>query len=447
MQQKSLDWLQAHPEITSLRLAAFDLNGLPRGKRVPRDQAGKAYEGAARMPFSVLNVDIWGEDIANSPLVFDSGDADGVLHPTERGLLPLPWLGSPAAFLPLMLFDEDGAPFMGDPRQVLSAVLKRYEAKALRPVVATELEFYLLDGGDSPAPPTSPQTGRPLSRANVLSISGLDAFDSFFSDLYDACEAMDIPADAAISEAGLGQFEINLNHQDDALKAADDAQFFKMAVRGIARKHGMCASFMAKPYSDQPGNGLHTHFSVLDQQGDNIFDDGTAKGSDALRHAIAKLIETMPASTLLFAPHLNSYRRHENNSHAPTSPVWGYENRTAAIRVPGGSPKARRIEHRVAGGDANPYLMLAVILGAALVGIEEKNAPPPPIKGNGYEATDMVLPGTWDVALRTFANSKTMRNILGATLVDNLVLCKEQEIARFHAEGDASEFLTYVETV
>lgn len=447
MLQKTVEWLAAHPEVSSLRLAAFDLNGLPRGKRAPVAQALKAYEGATRFPFSVLNVDIWGEDIANSPLVFASGDADGMLLPTERGVLPMPWLDHSAAFLPLMLYHEDGRPFAGDPRQALVQVVERYRAKGLTPVVATELEFYLLDGTDEPAPPLSPQTGRPLSRANVLSITGLDAFDSFFSELYAACDAMDIPADAAISEAGLGQFEINLNHQPDALKAADDAVFFKMAVRGIARKHGMCASFMAKPYSDQPGNGLHTHFSVLDQNDENIFDDGTAKGSDALLHGIGGLIGLMSASTVLFAPHLNSYRRHENNSHAPTAPVWGYENRTAAIRVPGGSPKARRIEHRAAGGDSNPYLMLAIVLGAALHGIENKSAVPAPVKGNAYDTTAEKLPTRWSEALDAFEKCPEMTEILGADLVQNFILCKRQEIARFAEEGDAAEFLTYVETV
>ena len=189
-----------------------------------------------------------------------------------------------------------------------------------------------------------------------MSIRALDQFDAFFTDLYDACEEMDIPADTAISEAGLGQFEINLMHGDDALRAADDAWLFKMLVKGLARRHGFAASFMAKPYEDYPGSGLHTHFSVLDENGRNIFDDGGRRGTDALRHAVAGASRRCTTATLIFAPHLNSYDRLVPGAHAPTGICWAYENRTSAIRIPSGNPKARRIEHRVAGGDVNPYL-------------------------------------------------------------------------------------------
>ena len=162
-----------------------------------------------------------------------------------------------------------------------------------------------------------------------------------------------------ISEAGMGQFEINLTHQPDPLKAADDTWFFKLLVRGLARRHGFAASFMAKPYEDYAGNGMHTHFSILDREGRNIFDDGGPRGTAALRHAVAGCLAAIPGSTLLFAPHGNSYERLVPDAHAPTGICWAYENRTAAIRIPGGPTKARRIEHRVPCGDINPYLMLA----------------------------------------------------------------------------------------
>lgn len=448
MTAKNTDFLAANPDIVSLRLAAVDLNGVARGKRIPANHGEKAFGGGLRMPLSALNVDIWGEDIADSPLVFESGDADGMLLPTERGLVPMTWFETPSALLPLWMSLEDGTPFVGDPRHALRLVLERYRQVGLTPVVATEMEFYLLDGKSVvPAPPISPLSGQPLQSMDVLALAGLDEFDAFFTDLYAACAAMNIPADAAISEGGLGQFEINLLHVDDALKAADDAWLFKLAVRGVARKHGMAASFMAKPYADQAGNGLHTHFSVLNDKGDNIFDDGTDAGSEQMQHAVGGLLATMPASTLIFAPHFNSYRRMEPNSHAPTTVVWGYENRTAAIRIPGGSPKARRIEHRVAGGDVNPYLMLATVLGAALLGIEDKITPAPPVKGSAYGKDAPQLPSDWTTAIEMFARDPQLARILPAGLIENFAICKRQEILRFEDAPDGLETSSYLETV
>ncbi|NOX40814.1 MAG: glutamine synthetase [Alphaproteobacteria bacterium] len=448
MTDDNRDWLKSHKHVNSLRLATSDLNGTARGKRIPVAHADKAFEGGLRMPLSTLNVDIWGEDIADSPLVFASGDGDGCLRPTSRGLVPMDWFSTPSAFLPLWMFTDNGAPFLGDPRHALARVIARYKARGLTPVVATELEFYLLDGKSArPSPPRAPLSGQVMAAKDVLALSGLDAFDDFFTDLYAACAAMDIPADAAISEGGLGQFEINLLHSNDAMKAADDAWLFKIATRGIARKHGFAASFMAKPYIDQPGNGMHTHFSVLDVNKVNVFDDGSELGSDTMRHAVGGLMRAMSASTLIFAPHANSYRRMAPDSHAPTKVCWGYENRTAAIRIPGGNPVARRIEHRVAGGDVNPYLMLTAVLGAALLGIEDKFAPSPAITGSAYDLTAETLPATWQNATDLFANDAMVARIFAPTLIENLVLQKRQEIAVFKDAPQDFEFTTYLETV
>ncbi len=447
MNDENANWLASRPEIQALRLGIADLNGVARGKRIPASHAAKAFGGGLRMPLSTLNVDIWGEDIANSPLVFASGDADGSLLPTGRGPVPQGWFDTPSALLPLWMFTDDGMPFAGDPRHALNAIVDRYRAQGLTPVVATEMEFYLLDGAsDLPAPPVSQQSGRKLGTNDVLSLAGLDGFDAFFTDLYAACAAMDIPADAAISEAGCGQFEINLMHVD-ALKAADDAWLFKQAVRGVARRHAMAATFMAKPYPTQPGNGLHTHFSVLDEAGRNIFDDGTDTGSQRLGHAVAGLLAAMPASTLIFAPHFNSYARRTPNSHAPTNACWGYENRTAAIRIPGGTGKARRIEHRVAGGDCNPYLMLAVVLGAALSGLEDAAPPAPAISGNAAKSGAPALPSDWAEAMDRFASDPLIPRIFAPELIENLILCKRQEQAGFADPDEGFAFATYGETV
>ncbi len=442
------NWLRKHPEVRTIRVAAADLNGQPRGKRVPTRFADKVVEDGTRFPYSVLNLDIWGEDIDDSPLVFESGDRDGVLKPTARGFVPMPWLSAPTALLPIWMFKEDGQPYDADPRQALNTVLKRYKKRGLTPVVAVELEFFLIDdSGRNLQVPISPRSGKRRKAAETLSIRALDTFDSFFTDLYDACEEMDIPADTAISEAGLGQFEINLMHCDDALRAADDAWLFKMLVKGLARSHGFAASFMAKPYEDYAGSGLHTHFSVLDEDGNNVFDDGGPKGTDTLRHAVAGCLNAMADSTLIFAPHWNSYDRMVPGAHAPTGICWAYENRTSAIRIPSGSHKARRIEHRLAGGDVNPYLMLAVILGAALNGIEDGLEPPEPITGNAYALDLPQVPDTWGVAIDAFEQSEAIKRIFAPELIQNFVLTKRQEL---HYMGDltpAERVEIYLDTV
>ncbi len=338
----------------TIRVAACDLNGQMRGKRVPGDYAAKLDSGAVRMPLSVLNVDIFGADIENSPLVFETGDADGVLRPTGRGPVPLPWLNAPQPLIPMTMYHEDGTPFDGDPRHALEAVLDRYAARGWQVMAATELEFTLVDdSGDALKHVRSPRSGRRLDAPGILSMSQMDSFDDFLTALYEGCAAMGIPAQTATIEAGIGQFEVTLDHQD-ALRAADDTWLFKALIKGLARRHGFAATFMAKPFDEDAGNGMHMHFSVLDGDGRNVFDDGGPAGTDTLRAAVAGCLAGMPPATLLFAPHANSYDRLVPGAHAPTGAAWAYENRTAAIRIPGGPPAARRIEHRVAGGDINP---------------------------------------------------------------------------------------------
>ncbi|MHA6262692.1 glutamine synthetase family protein [Arenibacterium sp. CAU 1754] len=433
---------------STFRVAACDLNGQMRGKRVPGSYAGKLDQGTVRMPLSVLNVDLWGNDIEGSPLVFDSGDADGIMLPTSRGAVPMPWLESASALVPMTMYTERGEPFVGDPRHALQEVVDRYTARNWQVVAATEMEFTLIDdSGALPHAPTNPVTGRPLNGNAVLSVRQLDAFDRYFTALYEACGQMGIPADTVISESGLGQFEVNLIHQD-AMRAADDAWLFKALVRGLARQHGFAATFMAKPYPDDAGNGMHVHFSVLDKDGNNIFNDGGPKGTDLLRQAVAGCLAAMPASTLIFAPHGNSYDRLVPGAHAPTNAVWAYENRTAAIRIPSGGPEARRIEHRVAGGDINPYLVLSAILGAALIGIEDKMTPPDPITGNAYDITGVPqLTQSWSDAIDLIESDTLIARILPPKLIRYLVMTKRQELAVFSDLPADSHWISYLESV
>ncbi len=443
-----MNWLKAHPQVRNIRCGAADLNGQARGKRVPLRYAEKLESDGMRFPLSVLNLDIWGEDVEDSPLVFETGDPDGVLRATERGYVSMPWLPTPSAILPMWMFNEDGTPFAGDPRQALARVVERYKVLGLTPVVATEMEFYLVDdSGSEIRQPPSPRSGKRRPGAEILSLRALDAFDSFFNDLYDACDDMDIPAEAATSEVGLGQFEINLMHVPDALKAADDAWLFKMLVRGLARNHNMAASFMAKPYEHYAGNGLHMHFSVVDKDGNNLFADGTFEGTPLLRQAIAGCLKGIPELSLIFAPHGNSYDRLVPESHAPTGVCWAYENRTASVRVPGGSFKARRIEHRVAGGDVNPYLFMAAVLGSALIGIEDKMLAPPPIQGNAYDQDLLQIPATWEESIDTFEESSFVARIFPQQLVENLVATKRQEHHYFKELNKQQQLDLYLDTV
>ena len=441
-------YLQANPDLKALRVMVADLNGQARGKRIARHYAAKALETGIRCPYSTLNLDIWGKDIEDSPLVFQSGDADGVLKPTGRDPMPAPWVKTPTALLPMWMFHDDGTPFAGDPRQALAHVMARYAAAGLTPVVATELEFYLIDdsGPDWHVPP-SPQSGKQQAETDILGLRPLDAFDGFLTTLYDGCAAMDIPANTAISEGGPGQFEFTLMHQNNAMKAADDAWLFKMLTRGIARNHGFAASFMAKPYPNHAGSGLHCHFSVLDAQGRNIFNDGTPHGTDALRFAIAGCLAAMPGSMLVFAPHGVSFDRFVPGAHAPTAVGWGMDNRTVAVRVPAGAPTARRIEHRVAGADVNPYLYLAVLLGAALNGIQDRVAPPAPITGNAYRHDLPHLPTRWGDAIASFENCAEIRRILTPDMRANFLATKRQEMRHMADLSVTDQRDLYLDTV
>ncbi|MGN0932803.1 glutamine synthetase family protein [Falsigemmobacter intermedius] len=443
------NWLRKHPSVRTIRVAAADLNGQARGKRIPARFAENVIRNGTRFPMSVMNLDIWGEDIDDSPLVFDQGDEDGILRPTERGFMPMPWLENPSALLPIWMFREDGNPYEGDPRHALRRVIEGFKARGLTPVVATELEFFLIDdSGRKLQVPPSPRSGKRRKAAETMSIRALDAFDTFFTDLYDACEAMDIPADTAISETGLGQFEINMMHQEDALRAADDAWLFKLLVKGLARRHGFAASFMAKPYAEYSGSGLHTHFSLIDEQGRNVFDNGGPEGTALMRHAIAGSLDAMHDAALVFAPHANSYARLVPDAHAPTTICWGYENRTVALRVPSGSHAARRIEHRVAGGDVNPYLMLAAILGGALNGIIDGVEPPPHVTGNAYAIEGLRrLPATWAEAIDAFEHSPQMARIFPAELIRNYVQTKRQELHYMAELTEDEQTELYLDTV
>jgi len=435
-----------HPDINGFTVFFSDLNGVSRGKRLPRQDLAKALNGGVRMPLSSLCLDIWGSDVPE--MAIETGDADGICLPSERGLVPVAWTNPPGAYLPVSMYYDDHAPYPGDPRHALARIVARYRAAGLTPVVAVELEFHLVDSRHAgTSSPVSPATGRPVEFDRLHSVDELEHFGEFLEEVYAACAAQGVSADSALSEFGIGQFEINLKHLPDALRAADEAQLLKRIVRGVARKHGLIATFMAKPYTDMSGNGCHVHFSLLDDDGNNVFDNGGEAGTDLLRHGVAGLLDTMPDMMPLFAPHMNSYRRMRAESYAPTIPVWGYENRTTALRIPAGDPAAKRIEHRVAGADANPYLVVAAVLGGALRGIDRQSVAPDPITGNAYACQVPPIDCGWSGSLAVFEASAAARDLFDPLIMKMLLAVKTQEIRRFSNHISEFELSSYLETV
>lgn len=447
--------VQAQPgrenENREFDLFITDLNGNLRGKRIPASGLKGVMENGVKLPQSVIGFDHWGDDVLENGLVFETGDSDGICLPVHPTPIPVPWAESPRNQILAMMYNPDGSAFIPDPRQILASIVDRFKSLGYTPVVATELEFYLLDG-DSEAnyrpdkPIMTEGNGRRLSVTDCYSIEEMDGFSNFFSDVRQACEEQGIPADTIVSELGPGQFEINMKHVDDALVAADHANLFKRLVKGVARNYGYGATFMAKPYAEESGNGFHVHFSLVDENGVNLFDDGGEEGTPLLKHAIAGLLEHMAESMLVFAPHMNSYRRFQPGAHAPTFAGWGYENRTVAVRVPESDPEARRIEHRVAGADANPYLVLAAILGAALNGIERELQPPQAIEGDAYSVSDdyAALPNRWETATEAFKNSVFLPEYLGESFIRVFSAMKEQEQDKIYSRISNVEYEAYL---
>lgn len=423
--------------------AICDLNGILRGKRIAAAKMSSLLERGIRMPMSSIGVDIWGTDVAGTRLTMERGDLDGICLPTGRAMLSLGWAGSDVPLLPLSMWKEDGSPYYADARHLLAAVLARWEARALRPVVATELEFYLLEPGGPPAPAVFGPGSTEGGFDHIYSLAELDTAGAFLDDVYRMAESCGIGLEAAIAEGSPRQFEFNLLHEADALKIADDTLFLKQIIRNAARRHGHVASFMARPHRDWAGSGMHVHFSALDARGANIFDDGGARGSDRMRHAVGGLLAGMREMTLAFVPHLNSYRRLIPGGLAPTTVAWGYENRTSALRIPAGAPAARRIEHRVAGADANPHVVLAAILASALHGIEERIAPPAPTDGNSHHRGGETIARDWREALDLFAGSAEAGRLLHPEFVAAFAACKQQEQDEFARRIGAFELATY----
>ncbi|WP_304219315.1 glutamine synthetase family protein [Phenylobacterium aquaticum] len=449
--QECRDFLAAHPQVKFVEVFFTSMTGVPRGKRLRIHELQAIYDYGRFLPGSILVVDTLGADCEETGLVWEDGDADRRARPVPGTLKLAPWLGDDMAQVMLSLYELDGTPNDLDPRHVLRRVLDRFAADGLTPVVACELEYYLVDlertaSGDL-QPPKSPLTGQRPDGIQVYGLPELEAIAPFLRELWETADALDVPLEGAISEFAPSQVELTLKHKPDALAAADDALIYKRAAKGVALRHGCEATFMAKPWSDRAGNGFHVHVSVNDAAGTNLCASEDLEGSELLKHAIGGMKALMGDCMAILAPNANSYRRFKANSYAPVAPTWGVNNRTVSLRVPAGPPPTRHVEHRVAGADGNPYLVLAALLACAHHGITHRIDPGPAVVGDGYAAAareNVRLPSNWFAAVDLFEASTVLRDYLGDRFVEMFVKVKRTEQARFFEVVTALDFDWYL---
>lgn len=441
-------FLREHPDIKFVDVLSYDLCGIMRGKRIDLEQLRKLFDVGFQFPSSVALLDVTGEGTDPDGRGFSDGDPDAVLTPISGTLTTVPWLSPPVGQVLTSYFEEDGTPTPDDARHVLANVVKRFDDIGLNPIVACELEFYLIDrqrdANGAPQPPLMPKSGKRVSGTQVYSIAEIDEFSDFLRDISEACAVQGLPAGPASAEYAAGQFEVNLNHVDDPVLACDQAALLQRVIRGVAAKHGFEATFMAKPFLENSGNGLHIHCSLVDGDGNNIFDDGGPKGTDMLRHAIGGMLDTMDEGMAFFAPNVNSYRRFIPNSYVPTYPTWSYNNRSTAIRIPGGDHKARRFEHRIAGADANPYLTMAAMLAGAHHGISNKIEAPDQTEGNAGECADTTTPLKLHRALDRLEQAVVLPSYLSETYCRRYRLTKQDELDRFSDTISSREYDWYL---
>jgi len=440
---EAAQFLADNPDIESVDFLIPDINGVMRGKWGPTEALNKAGYPGINMPLSIFGLDIWGREVESTGIHIETGDTDGYCRAIPGRINVAPWAPRPSAQVLMSMYTETGEPCTYDPRHVLQGIVDRFTAKGLRPVTAFELEFYLVD----PAVfQRSGRMGKDLGpgpeQQQMYSLSELRGQSDLFAEIRAAAVAQGLPIDTIIKEAAPGQFEVNLKHRDDAMAAADDTVLLRRVITECAHKFGLRATFMAKPFLEWPGNGMHVHASVLDANGDNIF-AGEA-GDVLLQHAAAGLLATLKDTLLLYIPGFNGYRRLQPGSYAPTRIAWGRNNRSVVVRVPASEDKARRLEHRMSGADANPYFVLAGVLGGMLEGIENGIMPPPAVEGNAYNVPLPQLSDDMDDAIEDFEQSDFVSRLFGTELQKIFADIKREELKAFDNEITPLERSTYL---
>ncbi|MBD9655244.1 glutamine synthetase [Pseudomonas sp. PDM12] len=446
--QEARDFLAAHPEVRSIELMLIDANGIPRGKLLHREELLAIYQNGRPLPSSILALTVQGEDVEATGLVWEVADADCWTYPLPGSLTLQPWRSTPTGQLQVSMHPTQGLPAApADPRHALVRVIERLKADGLHPVMAVELEFYLLDkqrdANGRPQPAVQMNGVRPEA-PQVYGVYELEQVQPFLDDLYAACEAQGLPVRTAISEYAPGQLELTLEHRFDALQAVDEGIRYKRLVKGVANRHGLQACFMAKPFGDLAGSGMHMHVSLADEQGNNLYASEDPQGTPLLRHSIGGMMASLLDSLAIFCPNANSFRRFQANSYAPLAKSWGVNNRTVSFRVPGGPAVSRHIEHRICGADANPYLAAAAILAGIHHGIREQIDPGAAIVGNGYEQATEFLPTDWLTALRALEGSTWAREALGEEFLKVFLAIKKTEYRQFMGEVGEQDWRWYL---
>ena len=446
-------FLAAHPEIEAFDIVLHDSNGIGRGKIIRRHELLSIYQSGRHMPISILGLDICGEDVHETGLIWDQGDGDRRAWPIPGTLVPLVGTTPPRGEVFLSLYNLDGSQMTSDPRHALQRQVDAMAAEGLYPAAAFELEFFLLendrDANGKMVPARDVLDRRRNSKTDVYSVDQLHGMLPLFNDIYAGAKAAGIKAETLISEFAPGQYELTLHYRDNVLQAADDLMRLKRLVRMHARLHGVTACFMAKPNEDYAGSGMHLHVSLQDAKGQNVFVEAVeGQYNDTILHAIGGLQQTMGEAMLVFAPHANSWRRFASQSYAPVSPTWGVNNRSVALRIPAGDIRARRIEHRPAGVDANPYLVAATVLAGIRHGLKHRIDPGPEVTGNGYEAeTTVVIPEDWRSAIRLAQGSAFLKDALGEDMHRTFTAVKAAEYARVMRTVSEVDFDLYLHTV
>ncbi len=424
-------WLNER-RVTEIECLVPDLTGVARGKILPRQKFTE--DRGMRLPEGIVAIGVTGEFPQAGPYydVITPTDRDMHLKPDPTTARIVPWATDPTAQVIHDCFDRDGNLIPYAPRSVLRRVCNLYDAQGWVPVVAPELEFYLIERSVDPNTPLRPprgRSGRSETSRQAYSIDAVNEFDPLFEDIYDYCEKMGLNVDTLIHEVGAGQMEINFFH-DHPLGLADEVFFFKRTIREAALRHEMYATFMAKPMANEPGSAMHIHQSVVDAQGHNIFSNPDGSPSKHFYWYIGGLQRYVPAAMALFAPYVNSYRRLVRSNAAPINIQWGTDNRTVGIRSPVAEPAARRIENRVVGSDANPYVAMAATLACGYLGMVNQIEPTPECRGDAYLG-DYQLPRSLGEAVNLLRDEADLAEVLGHDFVTVYTEIKEVEYAEF----------------
>ncbi|MFC0268279.1 glutamine synthetase family protein [Kushneria aurantia] len=429
------EWFSAHG-ITEVECLVSDMTGILKGKIMP---AGKYLNGGRpRLPDSIFIQSVTGDYPDDDALRFwNAAELDMQLIADPAAVFLVPWAEDATAQIIHDCYYMNGDPVEISPRHVLKRVLALFEARGWKPVVAPEVEFYLVRTNTDPDYPLEPpvgRSGRQESGRQSYSIDAVNEFDPLFEEMYDYCEAQQLDIDTLIHEEGAGQMEVNFQH-GDPLSLADQVVIFKRTLRETALRHGMYATFMAKPMANEPGSALHLHQSLVDADGANLFagsalaDGDSGRPGELFMHYIGGLQRYMPAAMSLFAPNINSWRRLMPNHYAGSAPnniEWGYDNRTVGLRVPVGSAESTRIENRLPGADANPYLVMAASLACGYLGIVEGLTARAPLSGSAWSGGS-VLPNDVGPSLDALEACQPLAGILGERFVRSYLAVKRAE--------------------